>query len=126
MEIIERGSLEKLHLPGRAVQKAVGKDARSASLKMSMGFARYSEASGPMETHQHAEEIVYIVSAQDGWLRWGSDPEALGTPIPLQEGHTLHIPELEWHVFGFGPGGHVDIIFFYGQVDNIRPEEIER
>ena len=59
-------------------------------------------------------------------VRWGSDPEALGTPIPLQEGLTLHIPELEWHVFGFGPVGHVDIIYFYGQVDNIRPEEIER
>ena len=126
MEIIKRGSVGKLHLPGRIVQKAVGKDASSTSLRMTMGFAHYSEASGPMEPHQHAEEIVYIVSAQDGWVRWGSDPEALGTPIPLQEGLTLHIPALEWHVFGFGPGGHVDIIFFYGQVDNIRPEEIER
>ena len=25
-------------------------------------------------------------------------------------------------VFEFKPGGHVDIIFFYGQVDQIRPE----
>ena len=58
-------------------------------------------------------------------MRWGSDPGALGEPVPLRAGHTLHIPELEWHVFGFEPGGHVEIIYFYGQVDNIRPEEIE-
>ena len=42
----------------------------------------------------------------------------------LEPGMTLYFDELEWHVFGYDLGGYVDIIFFYGQVNNIRPEEI--
>ena len=34
---------------------------------------------------------------------------------------TLHTPELEWHVFEYDPGGYVDVIFYYAQVDNIFP-----
>ena len=75
--------------------------------------------------HHHAEEIVHILRSIDGCLRFGPAPDQLGDPIPLTPGMTLHIPELEWHVFEYGPGGQVDIIFFYGQVDRIRPEEIE-
>ncbi len=89
-----------------------------------MGFATYSERSGAMEPHHHAEEIVCILSAKDGWVRYGAKRDELGEPIPLQAGMTLHIPPLEWHVFEYDKGGHVDIIFFYGQVDNIRPEEM--
>ena len=125
MNLIKRDQLSKELLPGRLIQKAVGKDAPSTSEKMTMGFARYSDDSGPMEAHHHAEEIVYILSAKDGWVRKGLAPESLGDPVVLQAGMTLHFPQLEWHVFEFKPGGHVDIIFFYGQVDHIRPEEIE-
>ena len=123
MEIIERNQLEEVELPGRLIQKAVGKDSHSTSSRMTMGFATYSAEYGPMEPHHHAEEICYVLSVQDGWLRKGPEKEALGEKIPLAAGMTLHIPPLEWHVFEYGPGGHVDIIFFYGQVDNIRPEE---
>ena len=91
-----------------------------------MGYARYSQESGPMEPHQHAEEVVYILSSKDGYVREGHHPHQLGEQIPLESGMTLHVPELEWHVFEFDPGGHVDIIFIYGQVDNIRPEEIQK
>ncbi len=125
MKLFRREELEPIHLPGRKIQKAVGKDAYSKSNKMTMGFAAYSEEYGPMEPHQHAEEICYILSAQDGWMRFGPAPDHLGEIIPLQTGMTMHIPELEWHVFGFGKGGHVEIIFFYGQVEHIRPEEME-
>ena len=125
MQIIERDGLEILHLPGRQVQKAVGKDSFSRSAKMTMGFARYSEECGPMAPHHHAEEIVYIISAKDAWTKEGESADRLGPPIPLQGGITLHIPAIEWHVFGFEPGGHVEIIFFYGQVDGIRPEEMD-
>ena len=126
MKIIKREELQKEHLPGRMIQKAVGKDAPSASQKISMGFARYSEESGPMDPHHHAEEVIYVLSAKDGFVREGSHPERLGERMPLESGMILHFPELEWHVFEFDPGGHVDIIFIYGQVDNIRPEEIEK
>lgn len=126
MKILHRDSLPLHRLPGRIIQKAVGKDAASASARMTMGFARYSEESGPMEPHHHAEEIVYILSARDGWLRYGPDKSDLPNRIPLAVGMTLHIPALEWHVFDHAPGGHVDIVFFYGQVDAIRPEDNPR
>lgn len=125
MIIIKRDDLQKEHLPGRIIQKAVGKDAHSPSQKISMGFAHYSQASGPMEPHHHAEEIVYILSAHNGCVRTGTSPHQLGNQVNLEDGMTLHFPPLEWHVFEFEPGGHVDILFIYGQVDHIRPEEID-
>jgi len=126
MELIQREKLKKEFLPGRIIQKVVGKDAVSLSNRMTMGFACYSDESGSMEPHHHAEEIVYILSSEKGWVRFGDTKEKLGQPIELRSGMTLHFPPLEWHVFEFQTGGHVDIIFFYGQVDQIRPEEIEK
>ena len=123
MEILRRTELSEHALPGRVIQKAVGKDSASESAKMTMGFATYSRESGPMEPHHHAEETVYILSAKDGWVRYGNSKEDLLKKIALEPGTTLHIPPLLWHVFEFSEGGHVDLIFFYGQVDNIRPEE---
>ena len=125
MKILARESLEPILLPGRTIQKVVGKDGPSVSSKMTMGFAHYSAESGPMDPHQHAEEIVYILNAKDGYLRYGPSQVDLPEKLKLRAGMTLHVPELEWHVFEYGEGGFVDIIFIYGQVDNIRPEEIE-
>ena len=124
MNIIDRGTLPKEVLPGRIIQKAVGKDAYSRSGKMTMGFGRYCAEVGEMEPHRHAEEIVYVVSADKGFVRYGASQNELNCAEPLETGMTLHIPELAWHVFEYGEGGHVDIIFFYGQTENIRPEEI--
>jgi len=124
MKVFRRNELAKRNLPGRVIQKAVGKEGESTSQKMTMGFAHYSAASGPMEPHHHAEETIYIIDARDGWVRCGRQKDQLGEPVRLEPGMVLHIPELEWHVFEYSEGGHVDIIFFYGQVDNIRPEEI--
>lgn len=124
MNIIHREQLKTEMLPGRAIQKAVGKDSYSSSGRMTMGFAHYSIESGPMEPHQHAEEIVYIIGSENGWVRFGDSLDLLGQRVPLQSGMTLHIPSLQWHVFEYDPGGFVDIIFFYGQVDQIRPEEM--
>lgn len=114
MRIMTREQLQEVRLPGRAIQLAVGKEGgASPSEYMTMGFARYAAESGPMEPHSHAEEIVYILSAQDGWVRAGPARDSLGDPIPLQAGMVLHIPEGEWHVFQYAEGGHVDILFFY-------------
>lgn len=125
MQIIRRGDIAKVVLPGRALQKVVGKDSASSSGRMTMGFASYSAEYGPMEPHNHAEEICYVISSKEGWLRKGPAKDRLGDKIPLEPGMTLHIPPLEWHVFEYAEGGHVDIIFFYGQVDHIRPEEMD-
>jgi len=121
MKFLKRKEVEPIHLPGRRLNLIVGqKDAASPSDIMTMGFAHYSAESGPMEPHHHVEEIVYIMSAQDGYVRFGGFGEAaneLGARIPLEAGMILHIPDMEWHVFEYDEGGHVDIIFFYSAAD---------
>jgi hypothetical protein len=126
MNILVKNSLQKHRLPGREISKVVGKDAESLSGKMTMGFARYSEESGPMEPHQHAEEICVVLSADRAWVRYGPYRDGLTNKTVLEAGMTLHVPEMEWHVFEYEPGGFLEIIYFYGQVDNIRPEEMEK
>ena len=123
MKIIARSELAVSHLPGRDIQKAVGADSSSLSNKMTVGFAYYSAKIGPMEPHHHAEETVFIVDAANGWVEFGEDKENLKNQVPLEKGMILHIPEMEWHAFRCGRDGYVDIIFIYGQADNIRPEE---
>ena len=124
MEYFRRADLESVMLPGRVIQKAIGKDSYSESGKMTVGFARYSAESGIMEPHHHAEESLYVVDAKDGWVRYGLEKDKLGDPVPLEAGMVLHCPGLEWHVFEFDEGGYVDLIFIYGQVDQIRPEDM--
>ena len=126
MRYFRRDQLEQIRLPGRVIQTAVGKDAFSRSGKITMGFAHYSAQSGPMEPHNHAEEVVYVVDTKDGWVRYGPEKGQLGEPILLEPGMVLHIPPLEWHVFGYEAGGFVDLAFIYGQVDHIRPEEMAK
>ncbi len=125
MTVNKRTELKEEHLPGRIIQKAVGKDAAVGSERMTVGFASYSAEVGVMEPHQHAEETVYILRSEGGHVRWGDDPKRLGESLNLQAGMVLHFPELEWHVFEYDEGGIVEILFIYGQVDKIRPEEIE-
>jgi len=122
MHVIRREELEQVQLPGRVIQKAVGKDSFSRSTRMTLGFAHHSGESGH-EPHHHAEELVYVLSALNGWVRCGPSPDRLGPPLALEAGMILHFPELEWHVIDIGKDGHVDTLFFYGQVDDLRPED---
>jgi hypothetical protein len=124
MKCFRRDELKKTRLPGRVIQKAIGKDSFSESGKMTVGFAHYSAESGAMEPHHHAEESLYVVDVKDGWVRFGPEKDRLGDPVPLEPGMVLHSPALEWHVFEFDEGGYVDLVFIYGQVDQIRPEEM--
>lgn len=123
--ILRQSELTGIDLPGRVIHKAVGKDGPVVSKKMTVGFAEYSAKSGPMEPHHHAEETIFVVAAQNGSFRHGEERDRLGEPIALQAGMIIHFDELEWHVFEYGEGGYVKIIFIYGQVDRIRPEEME-
>jgi hypothetical protein len=45
-------------------------------------------------------------------------------PISASSVDSTNIASLHWHVFGFAEGGFADIIFYYDQVDNIRPEDV--
>jgi hypothetical protein len=111
-------------LPGRVIQKAIGRDSFSESGEMTVGFAHYSAESGVMEPHHHAEEAIFVVDAKDGWVRFGPEKDKLGDPVPLEPGMVMHSPPFEWHVFEFDEGGYVDLLFIYGRVDQIRPEEM--
>jgi len=90
---------------------------------MTVGYATYSEESGVMEPHQHAEETVVIIASKDGYVFWGPDKDQLHQKEKLCKGMILHIPENEWHVFTYDDGGFVDIVFIYGTSGNIRPED---
>lgn len=110
-------------LPGRIITKAVGKGSPCESERMTVGYADYCEEAGPMEPHNHAEETVYIIFSEKGYVRYGDTKDSLGDRIPIEAGMLIHFAPLEWHVFEFDEGGRIEIIFIYGQVDNIRPEE---
>jgi hypothetical protein len=126
MDSVRRQDVPKVRLPGRDIQRLVGKGAALTSGRMTLALARYSDDAGPMEPHQHAEESIFVLDARDSHVRYGPSCKDLPVMIPLEPGITLHIPELEWHVFEWEPGGYADVIVIYGQVDNIRPEEIAR
>jgi hypothetical protein len=126
MKVIHRREVPVTSLLGRDLNKAVGKDGFDASAKMTVGWARYSKKSGVMEAHQHAEELLYIIDAKDAWIRFGPTRDKLGERVPFVPATMIHFPELEWHVFEYADDGFADLIFFYGQVDNIRPEDSKK
>ena len=126
MRVIQRSDVPLTALLGRDLQKSVGKDSLDPSRKMTVGWARYSMKSGVMEPHQHAEELLYILDAKDAWIRFGPAKEKLSERVPFVPGTMIHFPEMEWHVFEYAQDGFADLIFFYGQVDNIRPEDMKK
>ncbi len=125
MDFVKRDDIKRNPLPGRVVQNAVGRNSAVASEKMTVSFCSYSAESGPMAPHNHAEESVVVLKSKDAYVRWGSGPDSLEHIQYLHEGDLMHFPPLEWHVFGYDEGGFLDALCIYGQVTNIRPEEIE-
>ncbi len=123
MDIVEKKDIPRVDLKGRSIRSAVGVESFSHSEKMTVGFALYNELYGKMEPHRHAEEVIYIVDAQKGYIRYGSDQSILDKDVHLKPGMLLHIMENEWHMFDFDEGGFIEVIYIYGQVDNIRPEQ---
>lgn len=123
MEIIERSNMPLDELPGRSIQRAVGKNSAFDSGAMTVGYAGYSAKCGVMEPHRHAEETVVVFDVKDGRVCWGDDKDNMPHSRELERGMILHIPENEWHAFYYDEGGFVDIVFIYGTSDNVRPED---
>ena len=126
MDSARRAEVPVVRLPGREIQRIIGKEAFIASGRMTVGTAHYSDDAGPMAPHHHAEECIVVLDARAARVRYGPAPDDLPTVVPLEAGLVLHFPELEWHVFEWDSGGHADCIVIYGQVDNIRPEDIQQ
>ena len=125
MDFKKRVEIGENRLPGRVVQNAVGRSSAVASEKMTVSYCTYSAESGPMAPHNHAEETVVVLDCKDAYVKYGSGPDSLEHMVRLEKGDLMHFPELEWHVFGYDEGGFLDALCIYGQVTNIRPEEIQ-
>lgn len=123
MQYVKKEDVKTEALVGRGLQKVVGKNSYFESTQMSVGYALYNADYGEMEPHCHAEETVIVTKLKDGWIEWGNTKDNLTQRCKLEEGMIFHIPENEWHVFRYEPGGHVEIIFIYGQTDQCRPED---
>lgn len=123
MEFIDRDEVPVAHLPGRDIQRVVGKAASLESRKMTVGIARYGLGREVMQPHQHAEETVFVIDAHHARVRYGPTSDDLPCRIDLKPGLTLHIPEWEWHIFEWDDDGYAYCLVIYGQVDNIRPED---
>lgn len=123
MEFATRKQMTTDELPGRDLQRAVGKNSLFDSDAMTVGYAGYREKCGVMEPHRHAEETVVIFDVKDGYVCWGDEKDNLTYRQKLERGMILHIPENEWHAFTYDEGGFVDIVFIYGTSDNVRPED---
>lgn len=124
MVLLEKAGLPHEVLPGRIITKAVGKGSPVESERMTVGYADYCAEAGPMAPHNHAEETVFIIRSDGGYFRYGPAEDELSDRIALRPGMLIHFNPLEWHVFEYDEGGCIEIIFIYGQVDNIRPEEV--
>ena len=82
-------------LPGRTIQSAVGRNAFSDSSTPPVGFAHHSAESGPVEPHQHVEEVMHALDADHGWTRFGPAASQLEERIPSAPETVLHSPPLE-------------------------------
>ena len=117
MNIIYRSDVTEQLLPGRFMQKIVGKATDgyvSESQILNIGYCRYCAEAGPMEPHMHAEETVQILSSDRAWVRFGPTKDHLPEKVLLEKDMTLHIPQGEWHVFEYEEGGSLEILFIYG------------
>ena len=86
MDVLKRKDLDRVKLAGRTLQKAVGgpDEGKVTSNRMTVGFARYSAESGPMEPHHHAEETIYVVDARNGYVRPGTAADQIGDRVQLE------------------------------------------
>jgi hypothetical protein len=124
MEYHIASNLPQLALSGRAICKSIGSDGAAIESKsMSFGRSMFSLAYGAMQPHNHAEEIIYVLATKAGRVRFGATKDCSEGNVVLQPGMVLHFAPMEWHVFEFDePDGYSDVLFFYAQTDNLRPE----
>ncbi|MEG2175157.1 MAG: hypothetical protein RR135_06720, partial [Oscillospiraceae bacterium] len=78
---------------------------------------------GTMAPHFHGEELIYVLNASHGIVRYGKTEACDEGQVTLRPDMLLHFADKEWHVFEFSePDGYSDILFFYPQTVDVRPE----
>jgi hypothetical protein len=126
VDVLKRTDLDPVKLAGRTLQKAVGGPCEGTVTitRMTVGFARYSERSDGTAPSRRGDDLH---RRRPEWLHPpGTAPDQRGDRVQPEAGMILHFAELEWHVFEWDEDGHIDALFIYGQVDNIRPDQIGR
>lgn len=94
MESVNRSHVPALQLRGRRVQRLVGRDAAIGSERMTVGTARYSDDTGPMAPHRHAEETIVVLEANDARVRFGLQPDDHEGAYPPGFRIQLHLKDL--------------------------------
>jgi len=124
MNYCDVNKIDLAELKGRAVKKVVGRDSVLTSEKMTFGMTRFSQQYGSMDPHYHAEELIYVLDCQNAITRYGDTADCQEGTVEMHPGMLLQFADGEWHVFEFTKSdGYANILFFYGQVDNIRPDD---
>ncbi len=116
MKIIKNGEAPTQKLPGRYATRIVGKteDYYYHSDTLHFGHCLYDESVGPMTPHAHAEECMYILSCKDACILSGPARDDMPECAELAPGMVISMPAGEWHVFRYKEGGHVEILYCYG------------
>ena len=116
MKIIKQGEAPTQKLPGRYATRVVGKtdDYYYHSDTLHFGHCLYNESVGPMEPHAHAEECMYILGCKDACIYSGPAKDDMPDCAELAPGMVISMPGGEWHVFRYGAGGFVEILYCYG------------
>lgn len=116
MKIIKKEEAPAKKLQGRYATRIVGKtdDYYYRSDKMHFGHCLYIEDAGEMEPHAHAEECMYILDCRDARIYSGPAEDDMPEQAELAPGMVISMPAGEWHVFRYGRGGFVEILYCYG------------
>ncbi len=117
MELIVRKDVPEQLLPGRFMQKIVGKTEDgylSDSRILNIGYCRYCAEAVP-----HGAPHARRGDGADPLLRQslGALRAQQGRPAqqdPVGKGHDAPYPPREWHVFEYEEGGSLEILFIYG------------
>lgn len=116
MNYVRREDITKTIAPGRIIQRAFGTDAYFTVDNANMGFAHFSPEYGKMPCHVHEDEIIYVMNANDAYVKYGPSENDLSNKKELNAGDILRFSEKEWHIFEFTcVQGYLDIIFIFSQ-----------
>ena len=122
MEFMEKQSAIVKHCRARTIYGMIEKGGIFQSPNMMMGFARFDKNLGEMIPHVHPEEGMFVIDCANAFARFGASEDSMGGRTAIKPGMIMWAAEGEWHVFEFGEGGFLDIVFCLPVGEIVRPE----